>query len=117
MVNLNIYDKVGASCDKTWIDPMYQCLYSREIEKYSAYTIVRRYNKSYKGYDYYLVLSNTPDNNHVWNSVFVTNDGIIKIRLSHIWNNLPYSKKNKQFDVPISQVDKDENEVVYYLDI
>lgn len=117
MVNLNIYDKVGAQCNKTWIDPTYKCLYSREIPKYTAYTILKRYNSSYRGYDYYLVLSNNPDSNHIWNTVVTTNSGILKFRLTSIWHMLPCRNKTEQFDIPISEVDKDENEVVYYLDI
>lgn len=116
-MNLNNYDNVETVCGKTWIDPTYKYLYSKEIKYHSSYTILQRYNKKENCYDFFLVLSNNPDNSHLWNCVTRTKSGTIKINLNHVWHVLPIKNNINEFDVNIKEVDKDDESVIYYLDI
>lgn len=117
MVNLNIYDKVEVSHNRTWIEKVYKKLYSREIPHYSAYTILRRFNPKDRCYDIFLVVTSAPDSEHLWNCITETKSGIIKINLSPYWHILNMTTKPDEFEVVIDKVDEDENTIVYYLDI
>lgn len=116
-MNLNIYDKVEISYNKTWINKYYKKLYSREIPYYSAYTILTRYNPKDRCNDIFLVVTNKPDDEHLWNSVTETKSGITKINLSPYWRILNMMNKPNEFEVDIEKVDSDEDGAIYYLDI
>lgn len=116
-MNLNIYEKVEINRTKTWVDPKYKKLYSREIENYSMFTILKRYNPKEKCTDYFLVVSKTGDNEHRWDCVTTTRSGIVKINLVNYWHLLPFQFNQKEFELIIEKVEEDETGVVYYLDI
>jgi hypothetical protein len=85
-MNLNAYDNVDESIiNKTWINPRYRKLYSREIEYYPMYCLLKRYNDTNKRDEYYLCLANTTDKNHDWHTTPKYNNSV-KISLSEIWN-------------------------------
>lgn len=116
-MNLNCYDKVEIPYDKTWIDTYYKRLYSREIPKYNAYAIMTRYNPKERCNDIFLVLTNNPDDNHVWYSTMQTKTGILKINLVPYWHILNMASKPRECEVSIEKVEEDEEGVIYYLDI
>ena len=116
-MNLNLYEKVDINRNKTWVDPVYKNLYSKELEDFSIFTILKRYNPKDRCTDYFLCLTNNPDINHKWDCVTKTKGGTTKIRLFNFWNLLPFQNKRKEFDIVISKVEEDEEGVIYYLDI
>ncbi len=116
-MNLNIYNKVEIPYDKTWIDKYYKRLYSREIPKRNAYAIMTRYNPKQKCTDIFLVLTDKPDEAHIWHSTFQTRTGILKINLAPYWHTLHVDNQPREFEVNIEKVDEDENGAIYYLDI
>ena len=116
-MNLNIYDKIEVSHDKTWIDKRYKKLYSKEIPRYSSYTILTRYNTRDKCNDIFLVVTNDPDDSHLWHSILQTKSGIVKINLASYWHILNMTTKPDEFEISIEKVDSDDNGAVYYLDI
>lgn len=116
-MNLNLYDKVEIPYDKTWIDTYYKRLYSREMPKYNAYTIMTRYNPRERCNDIFLALTNNMDNTHIWHSTMQTRSGILKINLAPYWHILNMTNKPREFEVNIEKVDEDEDGAIYYLDI
>lgn len=116
-MNLNLYEDVNVDRNKTWIDPVYKKLYSKEIPYYSVYTILKRFNPTEKRNDFFLVLTNKPDDVHSWYGVTQTRNGIIKINLNTIWNSLPIKDRKSIIGINIECKDSDEDGIIYYLDI
>ena len=116
-MNLNIYEKVEINRTKTWVDPKYKKLYSRELDLYPLFTILKRYNPTDKCIDYFLCLTREGDSEHKWDCVTRTKTGITKINLSSCWHLLPFKDRLTEFEIIIEEVDRDETGVVYYLDI
>ena len=116
-MNLNIYETLDIDRTKSWVNPVYKKLYSKEIEQYSMFTILKRYNPKEKCTEYFLVLSNIGDNAHKWDCITATKGGIIKINLVNYWNFLPFRNKNREFSIILEKVEEDEEGAVYYLDI
>ena len=81
-MNLNAYDNVNDSATlKTWIDPYYRKLYSREIKFYPFFTMLKRYNDKIKRDEFYLCLSAETDDGHDWRSTAHYNNSV-KVDLS-----------------------------------
>ena len=70
VMNLAAYDKVEQNITKTWINPRYNRIYSNELEHYSFYTFLKKYNKENDCFDYFLAMYNKPikDNNGIWHN-------------------------------------------------
>ena len=116
-MNLNLYENIDIDRTKTWVNPTYKKLYSKQIKQCSMFTILKRYNPKEKCNDYFLVVSNKGDNDHRWDAVTITRSGIVKINLSNYWNLLPFFNKHSEFNVLIEKVEEDEDGIIYYLDI
>lgn len=58
-MNLNAYDNIKEELDKhkTWYSPKFRRLYSREIKFRMFYKFMKRWNETYKRYDYFLAIS------------------------------------------------------------
>lgn len=115
-MNLNLYDNIEIDKNKTWVDPAYKKLYSKEMERYAMFTVLKRYNPKDRCFDYFLALSNTGDKEHHWDCVTLTRSGIVKINLARYWHLLPFTKC-AEFNVIIEEVEHDEDGIIYYLDI
>lgn len=109
---LNCYDDVEES--KTYIDPSKKKLYSKEIEYKPFYKLVTRYDKSRDKKDFYIAMFDEIKEN--CNATFHSSN-IVKIKLNSIWKELNIdSTKDKQY-VFVEEVERDDNTIVYYLDI
>lgn len=116
-MNLNIYEKIDIDKTKTWVNCTYKNLYSKEIRRYSMFTILKRYNPKEKCVDYFLVVSDNGDSEHKWDCITFTKSGILKINLFNYWHLLPFANKQGEFNVIIDKVEEDEDGAIYYLDI
>ena len=116
-MNLNIYETLDIDRTKTWVDPNYKKLYSKEIKHYAMFTILKRYNPKENCYEFFLVLSDKGDDEHIWDAITLTRSGIVKVNLTNYWKLLPFSNQRKEFNVVIEKVEEDDDGVIYYLDI
>lgn len=116
-MNLNLYETIDIDRTKTWVDATFKNFYSKEIEQYAMFTILKRYNPKEKCLDYFLVVTNKGDNKHKWDCITTTKSGIVKINLRSYWHFLPFNNKTGEFNIIIEKIDEDEEGVIYYLDI
>ena len=114
-MNLNAYDNVNDSATlKTWIDPYYRKLYSREMKFYPYFTMLKRYNDKIKTDEFYLCLSNETDDGHDWRSTSHYNNSI-KVSLSEFWANSRLKDIHTKTYIIIDKDYEDSNSVVYRL--
>lgn len=116
-MNLNAYDNVDESIiNKTWINPRYRKLYSREIKYYPFYCLLKRYDATTKKDEYYICLANASDNSHDWHTTTKYNNSI-KISLVELWNKLDCRKATENVYILVTLVDVQDDGVVYKLGI
>ena len=118
-MNLSAYDKITEKVDKSksWIHIKSKRLITREI-KYRPYsTILKRYVPSCNIYEYYLVISDTTNNDCKFNKVFIDDYGRLKISLLSIWKELGLDKINKNINVNITIDNTQDDCEIYKLDI
>lgn len=114
-MNLNAYDNVNDSAIlKTWIDPYYKKLYSREMKFYPYYTMLKRYNDKVKRDEYYICLSAETDDGHDWRSTEHYNNSV-KVNLSEFWYNSSLKNVAAKTYIIIDKDYEDNNSVVYRL--
>ena len=116
-MNLDLYERIDINRLKTWVNCVRKKLYSKEIERYAMFTILKRYNPKENCTDYFLVLSNSGDNTHKWDCITLTKSGIVKINLANYWHLLPFAGKKGEFNVIVEKLEEDEDGIIYYLDI
>lgn len=116
-MNLSAYDAVENDVfADTWINPTYKKLYSRSIKYYPYYAFLKKYNKNTKSNDYYVaMLKNT--NSHVQCRSTIMNNKVIKLDLSPIWSTSYLCTFKQRTAIFIEEVEKNEDGVIYYLDI
>lgn len=116
-MNLSAYDAVENNVfADTWVNPTYKKLYSRSIEYYPYYAFLKKYNKNTKSNDYYIaMLKNT--NSHVQCRSVIMNNKVIKLDLSPIWSKSSLCKIKERTSISIEEVERNEDGVIYYLDI
>lgn len=114
-MNLNAYDNVDDSVVlKTWIDPYYRKLYSREMKFYPYYTMLKRYNNETKYDEYYICLSAELDDNHDWRSTEKYNNSV-KCNLIEFWNKTSLKNIHKRTYIIVDKDYEDSNSIVYRL--
>ena len=118
-MNLSAYDKITEKIDKSksWIHIKTKKLITREI-KYRPYsTILKRYVPSCNIYEYYLVISDTTNNECKFNKVLLDDYNRLKISLLSIWKETSLSKLTRNVNVNITLDDKQDDCEIYKLDI
>ena len=116
-MNLNAYDNVDESIiNKTWVNPRYRKLYSREIKYYPLYCLLKRYDNETKKDEYYVCLANYRDNEHDWHTTTKYNNSV-KISLSEIWNKLDVRNATNITYIIATLVDEESDGIVYRLGI
>lgn len=116
-MNLSAYDAVENNIyANTWINPAYKKLYSRNIEYHPYYAFLKKYNKHTKSNDYYIVMLNNTNNKVQCRSVIINNK-VIKLDLSPIWFTSSLCKIKERTSISIEEVERNEDGVIYYLDV
>ena len=116
-MNLAAYDKVDeVNYLKTWIDPRYKRLYSRELPFYKFYSFAKRYNNDTKETDFYLILHNNLESDITIHSV-ISDKGMIKMYLKDIWNESIFKTFKTVSNVTLTLIDKQDDCVIYLIDI
>lgn len=116
-MNLSAYDAVENNIfANTWINPVYKKLYSRNIEYHPYYAFLKKYNKHTKSNDYYIVMLNNTNDKVQCRSVIINNK-VIKLDLSPIWFTSSLCKIKKRTSISIEEVERNEDGVIYYLDV
>lgn len=117
-MNLVAYDIVKNSRSiKTWVDIKYKRLCSVEIPFYTYYYIAKRYSLRYKTYTYYLIFTNEKVDDPIPRCVFSPKPGLIRVNLRDIWNNTRLSTKKCDEEIHLNVVDKQDDCIIYELDI
>ena len=118
-MNLSAYDKITEKIDKSksWIHIKSKRLITREIKYRPYYTIMKRYEPTYGIYEYYIVISDTINNDYKFSKVFVDEYARIKISLLSIWKDLGLDKLNKNINVNIIIDNTQDDCEIYKLDI
>lgn len=116
MINLNEYDSVATVHD-TWIDANYRCLYSYNIKYKNFFTILKKYNKINRTYDYYLIFFDNPPDNIVFNKINIRKNGLLKCSLIKFWNSIPITNIQTRQDIIVELKEETDDSIVYYLDI
>ena len=115
-MNLVTYDTINRiDYTKSWIDPTYRKLYSREIKYYNFYSFATRYNKYLERDEYYLILHNNI-NSSLKIYPLVSRNNICKIKLNDIWNKLFYKPPRHVVNINLEIDDIQEDCIVYYID-
>lgn len=116
-MNLNAYDPVETNCTKSWINPRYKRLYSKELEYHPYYAFYKRYNTKYKYYDYYIALLDEPVSDVEYHGLVRDNKGVVKIDLTPIWYNTSLKDLKETINVSLELKEKCIDGLLYYLDI
>lgn len=118
-MNLNAYDNVTEKIDKTktWIDVDKHLLLSREIKFRKYYLFTKRYDTELKTYEYFIVLTDNPIEDRVLFNTRLDDYGRIKIRLHDLYKESGISEFNKNMNISIYLVDKQEDGDIYKLDL
>ena len=117
-LNLNPYDKVENQFNnKTWINPKYKKLYSKEIEFKPYYSFLQRYNKNSNTYDYYVIFSNVQYDDINWHSTTTNKNKAITINLSSIWNKSTLNRIKTPESISLIKKEEDKDSVIYYIDV
>ena len=115
-MNLVAYDTINRiDYSKSWVDPRYRKLYSRELKYYNFYSFATRYNKHLERNEYYLILHNNINSNLKIYPLVIKN-GIYKIKLNDIWNKLFYKEPKEVINIILEPDDIQEDCIVYYID-
>ena len=117
-MNLAAYDIIKSKKDmKNWVDIKAKRLNSVEIPFYTYYYIVRRYDPYYKIYTYYIVLTNERFDDPTPRCAYSPRKGLVRIDLRDIWNKSNLCKLKSDSEITIKITDKQEDCVIYKLDI
>lgn len=116
-INLNAYDKIEVNYNnKTWVNPVYKKLYSKQIEFKPYYAFLERYSSSTKTYDYYIIFSNVQYDDVNWHSTN-TRKGTIMLNIGSIWNKTKLRDIRKIEFIDLEKVEEDKDSIIYYLNI
>ena len=118
-MNLNAYDNITEQVDKqkTWYNPKYHRLYSREIERHRNYNFFKRWNEQANRNDYFIAFSDVlPDKD--FRIVPTDNYGRIKLIVPKevVEDSILYDT-TKEVNVEIELVDVQVDGKVYRLNI
>lgn len=117
-MNLSAYDIViNTSSFKTWVDIKKKRLNSVEIPFYNYYYIAKRYNTFYKCYTYFLIFTNDRVDDPIPRAVYSPRKGLIRVDLRDIWNKSKLSTFKYDDKVDVKIVDKQDDCVIYELDL
>ena len=116
-INLNEFDKVDEKVDKskTWLYVKGKCLISNEVQKYKYYNLYKKFNPETNLTNYYIILSNINVNNQLKN-VHIDDYGRVKIPISIIYIESGLYKEEKDCNINLKEVNKDEDSIVYLID-
>lgn len=115
-MNLAAYDKVEQNITKTWINPRYNRIYSNELEHYSFYTFLKKYNKENDCFDYFLAMYNKPIKDNKNYNVIIDND-TVKLNLFSIINEPIFKNITNKTYINIEIVNKQPDGIIYKLNI
>lgn len=114
-MNLAAYDTTRKiDYTKSWIDPRYKTLYSRELKYYNFYSFACIYNSNLKHNEYYLILHNNINANIKFYPLLLKNN-IIKIKLKDIWNKMFYKVPTQEINIDLEVDDIQEDCIIYYM--
>uniref|UniRef100_A0AAU8MHN7 Uncharacterized protein n=1 Tax=Geladintestivirus 4 TaxID=3233136 RepID=A0AAU8MHN7_9CAUD len=118
-MNLNAYDNITETVDKnkTWFNPKYRRLYSREIEKHRNYNFYKRWNNNTNSNDYFVAFSDT-----LYDSDFkvVPTDNYGRIKLivpKEVIEDSILASMTIETNVEVKLIDVQHDGKVYQLDI
>lgn len=112
-MNLSAYDIIMPKYQiKTWIDKKYKRICSVEIPFYKYYYLAKRYDSFCKGYDYFLILTNTKVDDPSPRCVYSPRPGLIRIDVRDIWNKCGFDKA-KEEKINLKLYDNQEDGIVY----
>lgn len=118
MINLLQYDKVKDAIDrtKTWFDAKNKVIRSKEIKFKPHSLIVKRWSTNNSEYEYFIIFSDIKTTRS-FRPVRVDDYGRLKIRCEEILSLLMDMSNGNNFNIDITEVEKDDNCIVYKLDI
>lgn len=115
-MNLVAYDNINKFIPSTdYIQANYKRLLSSTIEYHDRYSLLKRYNVDKDSYDYFVaVYDNKQDN---LKSKFLKKDsnGMVKVYLNDIWNNLPNYITKENINIGVELVESQDDGKVYKL--
>jgi|GEM_PF-6583928 len=118
-MNLNAYDNITETLDKqkTWYNPKYRRLYSREIEHYRNYNFYKRWNNETNSNDYFIAFSDSlPDNE--FKVVPTDNYGRVKLSVpKEIIEDSILASMTVETNVEVKLVDVQHDGKIYHLNI
>lgn len=115
-MNLSAYDTIKqVDYLKTWVDPRYKRLYSREIPFYKFYSFAKKYNPDNKATDYYIINHNTLDTDLIVHST-IQDKGMIKMYLKDIWDESPLKYIRDVENIKLEIDSEQEDCIVYHIE-
>ena len=116
-MNLSAYDGIKqVNYLGTWVDPRYKRMYSRVLPYYKFYSFAKKYNPIKQCTDFYLILHNELNTDLAIHSVYVNNN-VMKIYLKDIWNETSLRYLTYISNITLTLEDKQDDCVIYFLDI
>lgn len=116
-MNLSAYEIVPTKMQiKTWIDKKNKRICSREIPFYNYFYIAKRYNPFYDVYSYYLIVTNERLDDPVPRCAARNGTSVVRFNVRDIWIDAGFNKR-KEINLNVKLVDKQEDCLVYVLDI
>lgn len=113
-MNLSAYDVIKQiNYLKTWVDPRYKRLYSRELPDYKFYSFAKKYNPDNNVTDFYIILHNNIDTDLIIHPVII-DKRVTKLYLKDIWNESPLRTITNIENIKLDIDDNTQDDCIIY---